>query len=964
MKSFIFKKILNGLMCLVTLFGLFCFMSCAADAGSGSGGGNTDKLVLDFNGGKMYNHKLVTFTVEEITPYVGKTIDEAFKSLGIDTAFIKKEGFYLQGWTLKKNAEICVQNLPSYGTLYAKWGTDPLGGKDNSDEQDKTDDPIIPNDPAFDPDTPNPQPIVVVFDFDGGTHDGKLLFNLDFDYQLMQEYRGKPINEFLEHYGFKKSLMQKKGYIFNGWTLSQDGEDYVTVMPYSGAIKYWAKWIPENPSKPSDPSNPTPKPLYEYSVDNTQITFTFVPSDFGCDWGIKENHKVQVMIESCDWLEDEDFLMTKDKDGNYSLTIDYDYALYEDLKKYSGFNFYIYEDKTWLTIEDYKKELFEDEIIEDDFKIKILELSSTYLITFDLNGGHIDGDTSSFTSELSSGTWLDWLDIPAKEGYIFKGWTLTKDGDVFINYLDRPIPGGVLYAKWQDPLKLFESGDIVGDMSGDGLPLLYEGEGIYSITFTYSKEMDAWGGADFPNGNDNGDGTYACEFKMRTVAGSWDAPSYGSFEPLVVNGSEICCSSIIGGNIVVNLKDGFEYKIIFICEKSGEVWTKVTSEEDVRFEVTYGNRSGEAESIEVDLLYDDTVNIYLYSKYFDKLDVIDAYIMETKDELDIELGKVSSVKWNVQVKMKDFLDVISRPGKYTVVLSIACPGVINDKYELPVTVYVTSSVVAPSIETDLPSTANVGDTLTVVAKVTSGDINYQWYKDDCEILGATTTSYKITEKGYYYVKVSNALDSSKFVYSATTIATTLFSITEHPTDLVIADLSKNSSQFLTASAFVYEGETISAQWFKDGVAVSSIENATTSITSTYKPTEFGIYVCKFISEEETLTTYIVEVSEAPISQGLVIEGITEGMPVNVGEEIIITPKSDVPCTYTYQWWAHGEFSGGNIEIEGATSNTYTVTDLDYDNGYDEYGIFCVVTFTSMQTGATIKRETATARYAH
>ena len=300
--------------------------------------------------------------------------------------------------------------------------------------------------------------------------------------------------------------------------------------------------------------------------------------------------------------------------------------------------------------------------------------------------------------------------------------------------------------------------------------------------------------------------------------------------------------------------------------------------------------------------------------------------------------------------------------KYNVVLYVACPDVIKGIYEVPVTVYVISSVVAPSIETDLPSTANVGDTLTVVAKVTSGDINYQWYKDDCEILGATTTSYKIAEKGSYYVKVSNVLDSSKFVYSATTIATTLFSITEHPTDLVIADLSKNSSQFLTASAFVYEGETISAQWFKDGVAVSSIENATTSITSTYKPTEFGIYVCKFISEEETLTTYIVEVSEAPISQGLVIEGITEGVPVNVGEEIIITPKSDVPCTYTYQWWAHGEASGRNWEIEGATSNTYTVTDLEYDAGDVEYGIYCVVTFNSTQTAQSCIRQSALATF--
>ena len=307
--------------------------------------------------------------------------------------------------------------------------------------------------------------------------------------------------------------------------------------------------------------------------------------------------------------------------------------------------------------------------------------------------------------------------------------------------------------------------------------------------------------------------------------------------------------------------------------------------------------------------------------------------------------------------MNDFLDNVSEVGEYNVVLYVACPDVIKGIYEVPVTVYVTSSVVAPSIETDLPSTAFVRDILSVVAKVTSGEINYQWYKDGIAIPGATTTSYEITEKGSYYVKVSNVLDSSKFVYSATTVATTLFSITEQPTDLVIADLSKNSSQFLTASAFVYEGETISAQWFKDGVAVSSIENATTSITSTYKPTEFGMYMCKFISEEETLTTYVVEVTEAPISQGLVIEGITEGF-VNLEEEIIITPKSDVPCTYTYQWWAKGETSSSTREIEGATSNTYKLT-------YDfEYGIFCVVTFTSMQTGATIKKETATARYAH
>ena len=901
MKSFIFKKILNGLMCLVTLFGLFCFMSCAADAGSGSGSASTDKLVLDFNGGKMYNHKSVTFTVEDITPYVGKTIDEAFKSLGIDTAFIKKEGFYLQGWTLKKNAEICVQNLPSYGTLYAKWGTDPLGGSDNSDEQDKTDDPIIPNDPAFDPDTPNPQPIVVVFDFDGGTHDGKLLFNLDFDYQLMQEYRGKPINEFLEHYGFKKSLMQKKGYIFNGWTLSQDGEDYVTVMPYSGAIKYWAKWIPENSGNQSDSNNPdnsTPKPLYEYSVDNTQITFTFVPSDFGFDWDIDDDHDVQLMADCSKWEYNEEYLMTKDEYGNYTITVDNDIDVYLGFKNWPGFKFCIYDEEViWVGPNEYIVSLPEDKIItgsnpnDPNFRIELVELNIV-----------------------------------------------------------------------QDPFKLFEKGDVVGDFSvkkGElddgsigwvydetlGLDLTYEGEGVYTTTFTYCDYMNGWGG-----------GNGICSFKIRPIADSW-VSSYGpsSSEKLTVDGEEVLCDSFQAGNFSVNLIDGVEYKITVRCALDGNVYVKVIAV-GPEFYAT-------ADEIELDLTKGEIPSVTLYSDYYDRLEVVGAYIEETKDDLEeFNLTGKSSTKKSVKVKLNDFLDNVSEVGEYNVVLYVACPDVIKGIYEVPVTVYVISSVVAPSIETDLPSTANVGDTLTVVAKVTSGDINYQWYKDDCEILGATTTSYKIAEKGSYYVKVSNVLDSSKFVYSATTIATTLFSITEHPTDLVIADLSKNSSQFLTASAFVYEGETISAQWFKDGVAVSSIENATTSITSTYKPTEFGIYVCKFISEEETLTTYIVEVSEAPISQGLVIEGITEGVPVNVGEEIIITPKSDVPCTYTYQWWAHGEASGRNWEIEGATSNTYTVTDLEYDAGDVEYGIYCVVTFNSTQTAQSCIRQSALATF--
>lgn len=492
------------------------------------------------------------------------------------------------------------------------------------------------------------------------------------------------------------------------------------------------------------------------------------------------------------------------------------------------------------------------------------------------------------------------------------------------------------------------------------------------------------------------------------------------------------------------------------------------------FEVTYGNKSGEAESIEVDLLEDDDVSIYLYSKYFDKLDVVEAFIDE--DELEVELGKQNPTKKSVEVKMNDFLDEIPGVGKYTVSLSIACPGVlkenephllevevnvgpeftvdvdeveidllkgkapsvtlyssyydrlevvsgyieeteddleefipgasssskhsikvkmndfldyvteageynvvlyvacpgvIKDEFEVPVTVYATNGnqpiVYKPSIETDLPSTAKVGDTLEVTATITNGKIAYQWYKDGSAIPGATAASYNATEKGNYYVVVSNEKDSSKSVISATTSVSEqdvdiTLEVTEQPKELVIANLDKNSSQVLTAKAKTTDGEAITAQWFKDGTSVSAVQNATGSIEATLKPNGFGQYVCKFTSGDETVSSNVVEVKEAPIAQGLVIDGIMDGVTVNVGDEIKISPRSDVPCSYTYQWWAHGETSGGNWEIEGATSDTYTVTDIEYEKGDVEYGIYCVVTFQSTQTSETLKRQTVLAKF--
>lgn len=1209
MKGNFWKKLLTFMSCIVATLGLMCFVSCAADAGSDSDDNNTDKLVLDFNGGTMHGHKTVEFTMEDITPHVGKAIDEAFKCLGLDTAYIKKEGFYLHGWTLKKNGETCVTNLPTFGTLYAKWGTDPLpkdedvpltltldfnGGKldgasfkyfDNSKVAkyaDKTIDEALEglgittitkenyelvgwtdnlttaNEVTTLPTKGNvtlyaiwqfngtANPLTLTLDFNGGTSGEESYFVLTDD--LVADYKGmliatyfteknKPLptkegytligwsttrngeativniplegtvkyyavweekdepypdepsdpvvpekltftydagkgyfhdfekdellktisvefdpgatlseisellmNEHMDHinpmYFFKKDNIEysyeengkyyylteiknsdgevicnyitnyinqdayttkfydditfyysyakmtnitfklnggyveqydhetdeenivttdifgfglegykafsvndpeRDGYVFMGWTLTKDGNDFVTVVPsedttlyakwelpkecvltinageysqlfdrdgnslgrevnltftsgmtlegvlsnnnidfdcmvnefeipdttfeglkdsegneYSynianhisdkklvdsitlypfyqrieisgnvGILKYYdyvndygnydekaepkyekkydkdifedclntphadgyifagwtytpngndyvnlddyipagvtttvyAKWIPESEVKP----------LYEYSSDNSQITFTFVPSYFGYDWDSDEFHEVQLMSEAVGWDPSEKRLMEKDSDGNYTVTVPYNAAAYKLYEKWSGFKFYVFEDEAYLGPTQCKISSYDVINMGDpNFKLQL----ATSNLTIDLNGGNIDGDTSSLeyevdeyigtsmngfiegfkdlslpvkddyvfagwtltengddyvdyvpggvntiyakwiipstqtitliaregdnfynwndeplgnevsfefevgitlnellsqnnidystmiknyesdiqsyrfqnlidgdgniydpskiladsvvlhvqysvqakiTFDLNGGQfeageenqtiyvtyddpyypyYLDWYEKPTKEGYKFIGWTSTKDGNDFINDITGPIPNGIVYAKWQDPLKLFDNGDLVGDFSvvkaelkdgtiewvyddTHGLNLTYEGEGVYSTTFTYHDYMCGW----------DQDTDY-CDFKIRAVAGSWQGASYGvagNLDQPELDGDEVLCGSNNAPNVRIPAEEGVTYKVTFRCTSDGNVYVKIAT---------------------------------------------------------------------------------------------------------------------------------------------------------------------------------------------------------------------------------------------------------------------------------------------------------------------------------------------------------------------------------------------------
>lgn len=223
---------------------------------------------------------------------------------------------------------------------------------------------------------------------------------------------------------------------------------------------------------------------------------------------------------------------------------------------------YEYYDK----INDYFIDYYENTVV-----INSLELTPNFSgplpqVTFNLNGGNVDGDTSDVIANT------DYFSInynpvvqPTKEGYILIGWTLTPDGDDIVDSAKSKM---TVYAKWADPLQPFESGDIIGDFAADGMLLTYEGEGIYTAEFVYSEDMNAWGSV-----------LGVVAFKLRPTAGDWSS-SYGMLTPPILNGDEGQISLSSSYNIVVGgFEVGLTYKFTVRCTETGDVFVSVSTVE-------------------------------------------------------------------------------------------------------------------------------------------------------------------------------------------------------------------------------------------------------------------------------------------------------------------------------------------------------------------------------------------------
>lgn len=337
----------------------------------------------------------------------------------------------------------------------------------------------------------------------------------------------------------------------------------------------------------------------------------------------------------------------------------------------------------------------------------------------------------------------------------------------------------------------------------------------------------------------------------------------------------------------------------------------------------------------------EDVYICVTSKnYLKDLDIKGVYDGDLKsidfsvdDTVDIDIFKVYKI-W--------LKGASSTPGTYSYSLVVYSKSNPKIKAELRFTVKITGSssgsetVAVPAIKVQPvagKASYKVGEAiaaLTVEAEISSGSMTYQWYKDENIISGETNASYTPTEKGNYYVVVSNASDSSKSVKS-NVVSIVVLAANELQPPVITKDLDNEVSyakssaiEAIKVEAKAEDGKgTVHAAWYKNGVEVKNDDT-----TLSYKPNDFGSYYCMLWTDNgseksQKVASKTIKVKESEIE--ITISGLSKESYVDEMLEVSVTTNVDVE-SITYQWYKTGEVSSGNDEIiPGETSASYTPT---------------------------------------
>ena len=195
------KKFLNKfLVFFIFASFIFCFTGCeglfSKNDKTPAASTNPSGLTINFNGATLDNKSSIKFTSEEIAPFVGMEIFDALYELNFGIENLKKDGSMPLGFTKKKDGNDFVQFLPTFGTIYAKWGNSSGGG--GSVDLGES--------------------VLVTFDLNGGYVLDEL-GNMSTSNIEMSISESTWFDTIINPY--------RDGYTFAGWSLTRDGENIV-----------------------------------------------------------------------------------------------------------------------------------------------------------------------------------------------------------------------------------------------------------------------------------------------------------------------------------------------------------------------------------------------------------------------------------------------------------------------------------------------------------------------------------------------------------------------------------------------------------------------------------------------------------------------------------------------------------------------------------------------------------------
>ncbi len=337
----------------------------------------------------------------------------------------------------------------------------------------------------------------------------------------------------------------------------------------------------------------------------------------------------------------------------------------------------------------------------------------------------------------------------------------------------------------------------------------------------------------------------------------------------------------------------------------------------------------------------------------------DVYIFVTSKNYlkDLEIKSITDDELNsVKFTVDDSIDIdvfnlykiwlngaCSIPGTYSYKLVVCKKSNSDIKASIDFTVRITGSgseteSAVPVIKTQPVAgkkyyeAGETIDSLVVKAEISSGDITYQWYKDGNPISGANGASYLPTEKGEYYVVVSNSSDSTKNVKS-NVVSIVILAEGELMPPTIITDLEDSvsydkSSMIEEIKVVAKPDGTVNYQWYDNNNGI--IIDAT---SASYKPTAFGSYYCKLWTvdgskKSQEVISNTITIKESEIS--ITINGLDK--EAYLGDTLTVSVVTNVDTdSVTYQWInTHGNVSSGNDEIiTGATSDSYEPTEEGY-----------------------------------